>query len=526
MAVEAWPRCPVIYEIYPRSFMDTTGSGAGDLKGILERLDHVIDLGVDAIWIAPFYPSPLVDGGYDVADHSGVSPQMGDLDDVRRIIEAAHKAGLRVMTDQVLNHTSDRNPWFEWSANREEGYEDWYVWRDAKPDGTPPNNWMSYFGPPAWTWDHRREQYYWHQFLSSQPNLNLRNPKVQDALKAQMRFWRNLGIDGFRMDAISAYLCDESFADNPVAAPDVAARVAGPSFSPYSRQDHKYDLLPGDGARFCENVRAWAGKDAYLLGEINVGNNAVQVANTFTEPGRLDTSYTIDFAERGFTPDVIADVLRSMAHTEPGHGGRVTMWLSSHDQARHVSAHGDGSAHDAKFLALACGCLPGPWLIYQGEELGLPQPDLSRDETTDPFDLRFWPDGPGREGPRVPMPWTEDEGTHGFTTGTPWLPMRWHRGSSVAAQSKSPVSVLAFYKSLLRLRRKHRFPDGRIEAVEVEGDLLSLVTSCESGRFLARMNFAQEGRATKPADGSLLLASADAVSGDHLPARSAGLWHL
>jgi alpha-glucosidase len=526
LAHNRWPRCPAIYEIYPRSFLDTTGSGTGDLQGILDKLAYVAGLGVDAIWIAPFYPSSLKDGGYDIADHSGVSAAMGTEDTVRRIIETAHDKGLKVLTDQVINHTSDRNPWFEKSATRSDGFDDWYVWRDPKPDGTAPNNWMSYFGPPAWTWDHRREQYYWHQFLSSQPNLNLRNPCVQEALKGQMRYWRGLGVDGFRMDAISAYLHDETFADNPVASPQVRARVAGPSYSPYTRQDHTYDLLPGDGAAYCDRIRDWAGADAYLLGEINVGNHSVEIANSFTEEGRLDAAYTIDFPERGFTPQVIADVLERMAKSPTGGGGRFMMWLSSHDQARHASTTGDGSAQDARFLALACGCLPGPWLIYQGEELGLPQPELSRDETTDPYDLLFWPDGAGREGPRVPMPWTENAPTYGFTTGTPWLPMRWASGMSVAAQQNDDQSVLGFYHRLLALRRSHGFAEGDISDVLAEGDLLTLRLATGSAVYRCTMNFGNTQRQIDAAQGDMLLASGDGVTQSQLPARTAALWQL
>ena len=190
MARDGWPVAPVIYEIYPRSFLDTTGTGTGDLAGIGAKMDHVAALGVDAIWIAPFFPSPLEDGGYDVADHCAVHPDLGDLGDFDRLVAAAHGRDLKVMIDQVLNHTSISHDWFGKSARREDGFDDWYVWRDPRPDGTPPNNWMSYFGRPAWNWDHRREQYYWHQFLACQPNLNLRHPGVQKAHEDQMRFWR------------------------------------------------------------------------------------------------------------------------------------------------------------------------------------------------------------------------------------------------------------------------------------------------------------------------------------------------
>ena len=523
MAAEGWPRCPAIYEIYPRSFLDTTGSGSGDLSGILTKLDYIAALGVDAIWIAPFYPSPMRDGGYDITDHCAISEAMGDMQTFRQIISGAHTRGLKVLTDQVINHTSDRHKWFEKSATRESGFDDWYIWHDARPDGTAPNNWMSYFGQPAWTWDHRREQYYLHQFLSHQPNLNLRHSAVKDALRDQMRHWRDLGVDGFRMDAITSYLHDESFADNPVARPQVRALVGGPSYSPYARQDHRYDMLPGDGAAYCDNVRNWAGADAYLLGEINVGNHSIEIADSFTEEGRLDAAYTLDFPERGFTAQVIADVLDRMQGSA---GGRITMWLSSHDQARHSSTMGDGSAHDAKFLAMACGCLPGPWLIYQGEELGLPQPELTRDETTDPFDLMFWPDGAGREGARVPMPWNETSRNYGFTTGTPWLPMRWDAGLSVAAQQADDASVLVLYQRLLALRQTHRFTEGTVDYAEATGDLLHLRLRTNGGVFIAVINFTEAAQQIEAIEGELLLASGSGVTRTHLPARTATLWRL
>ncbi len=524
MGRKDWPRCPVIYEIYPRSFLDTTGSGAGDLNGILQNLDHVADLGADAIWIAPFYHSPLEDGGYDIESHCEVDPALGNIDTFRKILDRAHDAGLKVLTDQVLNHTSKRHRWFDKSARREEGFDDLYVWRDPKSDGTPPNNWMSYFGTPAWTWDHRREQYYCHQFLPCQPNLNLRNTEVQKALQDQMAFWRDLGVDGFRLDAVTAYLYDETFADNPVATPDVRKLVAGPFSSPYARQDHVYDLLPGDGAAYCEKVRQWAGEDLYLLGEINVGNRSVAIANSFTETGRLDAAYTLDFAESGFSAKVVANVIARMQESDPGQGGRVTMWLSSHDQARHLSRDGDGSARDARFMSLACGVLPGPWMIYQGEELGLPQPDLSRAETGDPFDLLFWPDGPGRDGARVPLPWTEEGATRGFTNGTPWRPMRWETGISVAAQKDDPGSVLAFYRNLLALRREYCWTDGEFLCAEADGSIFHLVMKQGEATFQAVLNFGKESVPITPVHGTLLVATEDAVSASDLPPRSGGIW--
>jgi len=523
---DGWPRCPVIYEIYPRSFRDSSGSGVGDLRGLLEKMDYIAALSVDAIWIAPFYPSPWDDGGYDVADHCGVDERLGDLENVKEIIASAHGAGLKVMTDQVLNHTSRDHPWFEKSANREDGFDDWYIWRDAKPDGSPPNNWLSYFGPTAWTWDHRRMQYYCHQFLECQPNLDLRNPEVQAALRDQMRFWRDLGIDGFRMDAISAYLHDRSMADNPPASLEVRARVAGPDFNPYSFQDHRYDLLPGDGAAYCERVREWAGPEAYLLGEINVGNGAIEVTADFTQHTRLDAAYTVDLVEGGLSAAKVAEVLARARKAMPKAEGRLAYWLSSHDQARHLTRDGDGSDHEAKFLALLCGCLPGPWLVYQGEELGLPQPELHRDEVSDPFDRLYWPDGPGREGARVPLPWEAEADNFGFTTGTPWLPMRWQKDRAVDRQEAASDSVLSFYRALLALRREHRWAEGALTRIRHEGDLLVIELRRDDGsRYRGLFNF---GKTSCSADleGQPLIASAPDQAPGHLPARSGALWRL
>ena len=517
MARDGWPVAPVIYEIYPRSFLDTTGSGTGDLAGICAKMDHVAALGVDAIWIAPFFPSPLEDGGYDVADHCAVHPDLGDLGDFDRLVAAAHGRDLKVMIDQVLNHTSISHDWFGKSARREDGFDDWHVWRDPRPDGTPPNNWMSYFGRPAWNWDHRREQYYWHQFLACQPNLNLRHPGVQKAHEDQMRFWRARGVDGFRMDAVSAYLHDETFRDNPPASGAVHEQIAGPGFSPYSYQEHVHDLQPEEGATFCETVRGWAGDDAWLLGEINIGNASVEVARDFAaRPGRLDAAYVVDFAERGFTPEVIADVIARSRDCNCA--GSLAMWLSSHDQARHVSAQGDGSDRDARFLAFACALLPGPWLIYQGEELGLPQPELSRDETGDPYDLYFWPDGPGREGA------VEGGPAQGFLDAEPWLPMRWRQGLSVAAQSGEETSVLAFYRSLVPMRRTYGWGAGRVVDAEPDHGMLRLDLETETGRYRACLNFSEEAVRLETPGRAPLLETSPGAAGECLAARSGAIW--
>ena len=470
-----WPASPAIYQIYPRSFQDTTGTGIGDLRGVAQRLDHVASLGVDAIWVSPHYLSPWVDGGYDVTDHMKVEPRLGTLADFDALVARAHALGLRVTIDQVLNHTSDTHAWFRAARAGDDAMAERYLFRDPKPDGTPPNNWLSQFGIPGWSWVHTRRQYYFHQFLACQPSLNLRHPDVQAAHAAQIAFWRGRGVEGFRFDAVTSYLWDESLADNPPASREVQARVAGDTFMTYTYQDHQHDMLPGDGAAYAERLRGWAGADAWLIGEVTSGNQSYELAMEFAAKGRLDAAYTTDLPEGRGAPGAVAGML---SRADPA---RIVGWLSSHDQPR----HGTGSLHDACLRAAVMAFLPGPWLIYQGEEFGLAQPELSEAEVTDPLDLLYWPDGPGREGSRVPMPWDAGAPGYGFTTGTPWLPMRWDRDALRAAQA--PGGVADTYRDLLRLRRAHGWDRGRVVSVEHTGIRLEMVIETPQGRY--RGNF-------------------------------------
>ncbi|MGR3541547.1 MAG: alpha-amylase family glycosyl hydrolase [Hasllibacter sp.] len=516
-----WPAAPIIYEIYPRSFFDTNGDGEGDLAGVTAKLGYVADLGVDAIWLAPFYLSPMHDGGYDVQDHTEVNPRFGTTADFDALVARAHALGLKVMIDQVFNHTSHRHAWFANSVARRGGYDDWYVWRDPKPDGTPPNNWLSQFGPPAWTWNHEREQYYFHQFLDCQPNLNLRHPPVLEALEGIARHWLDRGVDGFRYDAVTSYLWDESFADNPPSDPETRETIAGPRYNPYSMQDHEHDMLPGDGLPFAENLRRWAGEDAWLLGEITSGNKSVQLANGLTRPDRLDCAYTTDLPEEGMTPANIQRVADALETPRT-----FLWWLSCHDQPRPATAHGDGSERDARFLMTALCFLPGPWLIYQGEELGLPQPFLDYEENDDPFDRLYWPDVPGRQGPRVPIPWAEGYVGFGFTAATPWLTMRWDGGLSVLAQEADPDSVLSHVRRLTRFRRDSGIGAGRIASVKAAGDVLKVEIACEGASWSVRMNFADRGEAALDGDAARAepaFASGEVAPGA-LPARTAAIW--
>ena len=514
-----FPPAPIIYEIYPRSFFDTTGSGEGDLRGIVEKLPYVADLGVDAIWIAPFFLSPMIDGGYDVQDHSLVNPRFGTEADFDALVARAHSLGLRVMIDQVLNHTSHRHAWFANSVDRRGGYDDWYIWKDPKPDGTCPNNWLSQFGPPAWTWNHRREQYYFHQFLDCQPNLNLRNEEVCAALRDILRGWKARGVDGFRFDAVTSYLWDTKFRDNPPSSPEVRERVSGPRFNPYSMQDHEHDLLPGDGTEWAGVLREWAGDDMWLIGEVTSGNQSVELVNKLCCPGGLDAAYTVDLSERGAKPETFRDVLDRLEVP-----GGFAWWLSSHDQPRAATAHGDGSERDARFLMATCGLMPGPWLIYMGEELGLPQPFLDWSENDDPFDRLYWPDTPGRAAARVPIPWSEGYVGFGFTQGKPWLTMRWEGRSSVLAQQACGDSVLAYAKELIAVRKAHGLARNEVTAWDGTADVLRVETRGPDNSFVTLMNF---GRDEAPLPKDLrkreVLHSSSPMDGA-LPARTAAVW--
>ncbi|CTQ31463.1 alpha-amylase family glycosyl hydrolase [Jannaschia rubra] len=508
MSKSPWPAAPVIYQIYPRSFRDTTGNGIGDLNGIFEKLGYVADLGVDAIWLSPFFPSPMADGGYDVADHLDVHPLFGTFADFDRVVERAHDLNLRIIIDQVFNHTSTTAPWFRRSVARDPDYDDYYVWADPKPDGTPPNNWLSQFGPPAWTWNHQRRQYYFHNFTAAQPSLNLRCERVQWELCTIMRFWRDRGVDGFRIDAVTSFLFDTSMADNPAASETVQGRVSGADFVPYTYQDHVHDILPGDGLAYAENLREWAGDEMFLIGEITSGNESVELACGLTQPGRMDAAYTTDFPENDASAAAYADIL-----TRASDPGRLGWWLSSHDQPRHAAKAGNGTVHDVKFLALVLATAPGPVILYQGEELGLIQPRLSKSAVTDPYDLLYWPDGPGREGARVPIPWAERPG-RAFTTGQPWLPMDWPVDISVSVQHIAADSPLRFYRAAFAFRRERL---GRLELQDWsrDGDIIKL----EYMDAQVILNF---GHTPVPIDGQPDFASGP--TNDVLPGRTAAVW--
>jgi alpha-glucosidase len=449
-----WWRGAVIYQIYPRSFRDSNGDGIGDLAGIVDKLDYIASLGVDAIWLSPFFTSPMKDFGYDISDYRAVDPLFGNLEDFDRLVSQAHALGLRVVIDQVYAHTSDAHAWFQESRrDRSNSRADWYVWSDPKPDGTPPNNWLSVFYGPSWTWDGRRGQYYMHNFLPEQPNLNVNNPVVQDALFDTARFWLQRGIDGFRLDAINFAMHDPSLADNPPVLDLDASRRRPFDYQHHFHNQSQPTLIPFL-ERLSEVVRSF-GTDRFTVAEVG-GEQALAEMKSFTAGSTLlNTSYGFDFlSAEQLSPALILDTL---AKWPGGAGEGWPSWaFSNHDAPRVVSRWDDGSNSDdrAKTLLALLLSLRGNVFLYQGEELGLPQAKLDFADLRDPEAIANWPLTQGRDGARTPMPWSRDAPNAGFSTGKPWLPIpSEHAARAVSVQDGQAESVLMRARELIELRR-------------------------------------------------------------------------
>lgn len=452
-----WWRGAVIYQIYPRSYRDSNGDGIGDLKGITQSLDHVASLNVDAIWISPFFTSPMDDFGYDVSNYEDVDPMFGTLADFDELIAECHKRGLRVIIDLVISHTSDRHPWFiESRASKDNPKADWYVWADAKPDGTPPTNWLSIFGGSSWEWDTRRCQYYLHNFLVSQPDLNFHTPAVQDAVLAAARFWLERGVDGFRLDTVNFYFHDQELRNNP-PLPAGTTTATVPKSNPYGFQVHLYDKNRPENLAFLERLRALLAQfpGSTTVGELGTDENVYQMMADYTKDGeRLHMAYSFELLTKRHEASHVRHAVGSM---DAGLKSGWASWaLSNHDVPRVVSRWGGADDPD-RFGPLAVALvssLRGSPCLYQGEELGLTEAEIPFELLQDPYGKRFWPEYKGRDGCRTPMPWTDAEGGAGFTTGKPWLPVPGeHRARAVAAQQTDPRSVLNQVRQFLSWRR-------------------------------------------------------------------------
>ncbi|THK38003.1 alpha-glucosidase [Ensifer sp. MPMI2T] len=497
-----WWRGAVIYQIYPRSFQDTNGDGIGDLNGITARLPHVAALGVDAIWISPFFTSPMKDFGYDVSNYRDVDPIFGKLEDFDALIAEAHRLGLRVMIDLVLSHTSDRHAWFvESRSSRSNAKADWYVWADSKPDGSPPNNWLSIFGGSAWAWDPTRLQYYLHNFLTSQPDLNLHNPEVQEALLAVERFWLERGVDGFRLDTINFYFHDKQLRDNPALVPERRNASTAPAVNPYNYQEHLYDKNQPENLEFLKRFRAVMDEFPAIaaVGEVGDSQRGLEIAGEYTSGGdKMHMCYAFEFlAPDPLTPGRVAEVLLDFQKAAPE--GWACWAFSNHDVVRHASRWADGvsdyGAH-AKLLASLLMSLRGSVCIYQGEELALPEAELDYEDLQDPYGIQFWPDFKGRDGCRTPMVW-ESMPDGGFSDNTPWLPVpEAHLAQAVAVQEADPASVMQHYRRFLQFRKAYpAFAKGEIEFFETQAPLLGFLRTHDNEKLLCLFNMS-EGLAT------------------------------
>ena len=451
-----WWRGAVIYQIYPRSFMDSNGDGIGDLAGITEKLDYIADLGVDAIWLSPFFKSPMKDFGYDVEDYCAVDPMFGTLADFDAMVAKAHRLGLKVMIDQVLSHTAESHAWFQESrSNKTNAKADWYVWADAKPDGSPPNNWLSIFGGSAWQWDTRRCQYYLHNFLVSQPDLNFHNTDVRAALYETIKFWLERGVDGFRHDTVNYYMHDPLLRDNPAA--NSKGMVDVPAVNPYGFQHHLYDKSRPENLEVMRELRALF--DTYpniaAVGELGAGAETNRLIAQYTEgTDKMHMCYGFDLLSSKAEAKYIRNAVEEFEAV--GKAGWICWALSNHDVTR-AATRWNMPEQSMEFaplsLALLCS-LRGSQCLYQGEELGLTEADLPFEVLQDPYGIAFWPEMKGRDGCRTPMPWG-DGARGGFTTSSrPWLPIPpEHRKRAVSRQLGRAGSSLERTKQFLHWRK-------------------------------------------------------------------------
>ena len=490
-----WWRGAVIYQIYPRSFQDHHGDGVGDLVGITERLDYVAALGVDAIWLSPFFTSPMKDFGYDVSNYRDVDPIFGSLGDFDRLLEKAHALGLKVIIDQVISHTSDKHPWFQESRlSRTNERKDWYVWADPNPDGTPPNNWLSIFGGSAWTWDSRRMQYYMHNFLVSQPDLNFHNPAVQDAVLSDMRFWLERGVDGFRLDTVNFYFASEGLESNPVVKPEDFNASTAPAVNPYNFQEHLYDKSRPENLEFLKRFRAlldeYPGRTS--VGEIGDSQHQLEVMAAYTAgEERLHMAYTFDYLGGAVDAGHFRKSIDLTVKDAPD--GWICLAFSNHDVVRHASrwmAHGDREAFD-RLASTMLLTMRGSVCLYQGEELGLTEAELAHEDLVDPYGIEFWPEFKGRDGCRTPMVWQAAAHLGGFSTAPrAWLPVPAdHLTRAVDQQERQNDSVLHHYRSTLAFRRQHpALQKGSIETFDAPKDVLMFTREGKGERLLCVYN--------------------------------------
>jgi alpha-glucosidase len=486
-----WWRGAVLYQIYPRSFADSDGDGVGDLPGITARLPYLADLGVDGVWISPFFRSPMADFGYDVSDYRDVDPVFGTLADFDALLSRAHQLGLKVIIDQVYSHTSDQHAWFAESRTSQESPKaDWYVWADAKPDGSPPNNWQAVFGGPAWTWDLGRRQYYLHNFLIEQPDLNFHNPRVQDAVLDVARFWLDRGVDGFRLDVANFYAHDPELRDNP------ARDWKRAPLRPYLFQRHVYDRSRPETLAFMGRLRALTDiyPDRMLLGEIECEEPLARQLEYVRGSDRLHTAYSFFLLRAARAdPETFKAALAGWSAEE----GWPSWSLGNHDVPRFPSRLAGDDPARARLLLAVLVLLRGTAFLYQGDELGLPQAEIPRERLRDPDAIRNHLQGAGRDGARTPMPWTAQAPSAGFSEAEEtWLPVDRRHGELAAdRQASDSGSTLSFTRRLLAFRRDHpAFRTGDLAFVDAPEGVLAFTRTLGETRLLCLFNLGEQPR--------------------------------
>ena len=494
-----WWRDAIIYQIYPRSFQDTSGNGMGDLAGITKRLDHVASVGADAIWLSPFFTSPDEDMGYDVSDYTNISDIYGDMADFDALMARAKELGLKVIIDQVISHSSDQHPWFvESRKDRTNPKADWYVWADPNPDGTPPNNWVSVFGGSAWRFDAVRRQYYLHNFLTAQPDLNFHNPDVVEAHLDAMRFWLDKGVDGFRLDTVNFYVHDDQLRSNPPADWD---EFPG---NPYEAQEHVYSKNRPENLNVLRRIRALVDSydDKMLIGEVGeLGQRQIEIMGEYTSgTDKLHMAYTFAMLSHDRSAAHFRRCIEGFEAAAPD--GWPSWSFSNHDVPRHVTRWTeDGSDPDAvakQSIAMLIS-FPGTIGIYQGEELGQTDTDILFHELRDKGYIDFWPDNKGRDGCRSPMVWDASQPNAGFSDAEPWLPVKDpQRARAVSEQQGKNDSVLAAYRAALAFRKSRvELKEGSTSFHDLPEPLLGLTRTAGGIRLTGVFNLSNAARTVK-----------------------------
>ena len=486
--MSSWWKQGVIYQIYPRSFQDASGDGVGDLRGIRSRLEHCSWLAVDAVWLSPVYPSPMVDFGYDVSDYTGVHPLFGTLAELDDLIAELKQRGLRLILDFVPNHTSDEHRWFQESrASRDNPRRDWYLWRDPASDGGPPNNWLSQFGGSAWELDERTGQYYYHAFLKQQPDLNWRNPQVVEAMHDVLRFWLRRGVDGFRVDVLWHLIKDDQFRDNP-ASPEW--RGGGP---PHHSQIPLYTTDRPEVQDIVCGLRNVVNEfeDRVLIGEIYLPLERL-VAYYGTDLDGVHLPFNFQLLQTKWNARALATLIDEYEAAIPA-GGWPNWVLGNHDNTRIASRVGIDQARIAAVLLLT---LRGTPTMYYGDELGMQDVRIPPERVQDPFERNVPGIGVGRDPCRTPMQWDASPNA-GFSAVEPWLPVADNFSElNVASETEDPASILNLYRKLLQLRKAHAaFSVGEYEPVAATGDLLAYIRKGAGERFLVALNLGAEPHA-------------------------------